>query len=245
MGEYLLYTVTVFAFVSTFLLCGVCGEPSTVYVTQECGQLLGITDETIVKLGQESRPINITDCRMDLRSPKDPQRQSGIVLTIEYISLAPPIEGVCLNNSINVYDGPEKLNKQGLCGRHLNQSTYATDHNAIGIELISDSQPSQIRFKAFATPFHKAPCYYDRYHPEFSCANGRCIDSYLTCNGHDNCGDDSDEDKGYCHTMNVIGIIFIVIFGGAIFVFLISCCIYVCLKCYEWIQCCCFGYQRI
>lgn len=233
MGDFLINSVSVFALVTAILLiCGVCGEHPKVYITQECGKIVNISDETIVELGPGSMVTNTTGCRMNLR-PSITNRtdseivQSGVVLSIDYIRLSRKTEGACLDNSINIYDGPEKLNKQALCGRYLDQSIFATNstaHHEMGIEFKSKLQQGKIKFKAFATPFHKAPCYSD----EFSCENGRCIAVGLICNTHNNCGDGSDELNALCGvlyltTAAIVGIVVGVFFAILIIPFLVIC----------------------
>ncbi|XP_062583497.1 uncharacterized protein LOC134245238 [Saccostrea cucullata] len=224
MAEFLIKSVPNFALVSTVLLiCGVCGEHPTVYITHECGKIVKISDETIVELGPGSITTGITDCRMDIR-PIITKRtdhteivQSGVVLSIDSIRLSRKTAGRCLDNSIDIYDGAKKLNKEPLCGRYLDQSIFSTDstaHHEMGIELKSNSRQKKIQFKAFATPFHKAPCYSD----EFSCENGRCIAIGLICNTHNNCGDGSDEFDALCNALHlttaaIVGIVFGVFFG--------------------------------
>lgn len=42
--------------------------------------------------------------------------------------------------------------------------------------------------------FHRSLCTKD----EFKCSNGHCIPLNLACDGHNDCGDDSDENSPNC-----------------------------------------------
>ena len=57
---------------------------------------------------------------------------------------------------------------------------------------------------------------------EFSCANGRCIDQSLKCNGYNPCGDGSDctdLHRGYIMTI-VFGLLSLFLFGTNAFLVL-------------------------
>lgn len=192
---------------NTFLVCfltvclfgGIFGESPTVYITKQCGKSVNISEQNFVELSPATRPrITNTTCRLNLAPFTPNSNDSGLVLTIEHIGLSSKTSGACLNNRINIYDGTEKLNKQDICGRYLDQQTFVTNstaHHMMGIELISrDYQQRDISLKAVVTPYHNGPCYSD----EFQCANGRCISVNLICNKHDNCGDNSDELNKLC-----------------------------------------------
>lgn len=186
-------------FLTVCLFGGIFGESPTVYITKQCGKSVNISEQNFVELSPATRPrITNTTCRLNLAPFSPNSNESGLVLTIEHIGLSSKTSGACLNNRINIYDGTEKLNKQDICGRYLDQHTFVTNsttHHMMGIELISrDYQQRDISLKAVVTPYHNGPCFSN----EFQCANGRCISVNLICNKHDNCGDHSDELNKLC-----------------------------------------------
>nr|XP_022335695.1 uncharacterized protein LOC111132209 [Crassostrea virginica] len=225
-------------FMTVVLLDGICGNSPKVYITRQCGKSVNISEQTVVELSPSTRPklTNLT-CRVDLGPHTPRSNESGVVLTIESIGLSSKIAGACVDNSINIYDGSERLNKQDLCGRYLDQHTYVTNsssHEMMGIELKSrDTQQRDISFRAVATPYHNAPCYSD----EFQCDNGHCISVDLICNKHNNCGDDSDEWNKLC------GLLYLSV-AAIVGIILGSLALIVCLPCLFILLCCRKGRRR-
>lgn len=65
-----------------------------------------------MELSPDTRPkLNSTSCRMNLSPSISSSNKSGTVLSIQNIRLTPRTSGACVDNSIDIYDGAEKLSK--------------------------------------------------------------------------------------------------------------------------------------
>lgn len=87
---------------------------------------MNISEQTVVELSPSTRPklTNLT-CRVDLGPYTPRSNESGVVLTIESIGLSSKIAGACVDNSINIYDGSERLSKFCIDLSTINQSKAA------------------------------------------------------------------------------------------------------------------------
>ncbi|XP_045162986.2 uncharacterized protein LOC123527533 [Mercenaria mercenaria] len=109
--------------------------------------------------------------------------------------------------------------ERDICGYDKPQGVFTVDTRYFRIKYVPKrSQYINDIFSIIIT------IYGDGYCPSYAheCANSRCIDEDLACNGHDSCGDGSGCDLG---TGAVVGIVIGSLTGLALIVSLVVCCI--------------------
>ncbi|XP_078000034.1 tolloid-like protein 1 [Glandiceps talaboti] len=123
-----------------------------------------------------------------------------VYLAFEEVNLQSVIDNddTCLGDSgdyIEVID--RNLFIPSLLGRLCNKQTDTfTSFYQIQIQFITDSTQSedQTGFKAVYAIYYTDPLGCET--GDFQCRNDRCIADYLVCDGHNHCGDNTDEDTG-------------------------------------------------
>ncbi|XP_045168991.1 uncharacterized protein LOC123531802 [Mercenaria mercenaria] len=109
--------------------------------------------------------------------------------------------------------------ERDICGYDKPQGVFTVDKRYIRIKYVpKSSQYISDIFSIIIT------IYGDGYCPSYAheCANSRCIDEDLACNGYDSCGDGSGCDLS---TGTIVGIVIGSLTGFALIVSVIVCCI--------------------
>ncbi|GFR79007.1 low-density lipoprotein receptor-related protein 12 [Elysia marginata] len=101
----------------------------------------------------------------------------------------------------------------GMCGTHDHRSWDAKSNTAY-IKVKATNYSDGGSFKLLVTAYNTYDC---NTKSEFCCSNGRCVDVAVTCDGYDDCGDNSDEKSGCLLSGPVVAAI---ITGGFVMVIL-------------------------
>lgn len=233
-------------------LSGVSGEYKTVYLEDTCNTdevlrvYLGaneIDTARIIKASREPTSLPNRNCSIHILPPLG----HGVTLSVRYLNMNPNTEPQC-ENYILITDLQDKMSKQMdvyLCGQdkmsnpkevclcgHSDDPTeyesYSSDADLFLLFHTGNSNHVHSYFTFVATAYtQKLPD--SQYCPlnGFQCSNSHCIWKGLTCDGHNNCGDQSDErnfSPSYCEDRYHDGFPAGVIIGislGSLLVFLL------------------------
>ncbi|XP_064641635.1 uncharacterized protein LOC135496307 isoform X2 [Lineus longissimus] len=127
-----------------------------------------------------------------VRAPK------GHVVRVQFLNVRPPsIPGIC-NQRMFLFDGHDTLFSRmiheamrPLCGDSAPFNDFISSGQPMTLQFVSDglALPNEHGFTASLTPIRLLGC----LESDFHCNNGYCINTYLRCDGYNNCGDRSDE----------------------------------------------------
>lgn len=192
-------------------LSGVSGEYKTVYLEDTCNTnevlrvYLGaneIDTARIIKASREPTSLPNRNCSIHVLPPLG----HGVTVSVRYLNMNPNTEPQC-ENYIEITDLDKMSNPKNvcLCG-HIDDPTeyesYSSDAILSLLFHTGNSNHVHSYFTFVATAYtQKLPD--SLYCPlnGFECSNNHCIWKGLTCDGHNNCGDQSDErnfSPSYC-----------------------------------------------
>ncbi|XP_046333612.2 low-density lipoprotein receptor-related protein 12-like isoform X1 [Haliotis rufescens] len=138
---------------------------------------------------------------------------AGDLLLVGVRSLNTVSTSSCTQNSLTIMDTDKETALNGMhgeCGSTMSNRSYTTQGDAVTLKFRTDDTTQIGQFDILVTSFNMAinhTCLSSRY----LCNNNRCINKFLTCNGFDDCGDDSDEIDGCSDTISGAAITGIVV----------------------------------
>ncbi|XP_046333625.2 neuropilin and tolloid-like protein 1 [Haliotis rufescens] len=179
-------------FLSLCLICVNGYYPNTYYMDQKCSRTISFSKDMRLKLTLFSS----TNLQRGMSCSTTIQTNTiGDKLLVNIRSLNTRSSIGCTKNSLKIYDGSTIINgPNGDCG-YAPLSDYVSSGNTLTFTFTTDNSFQTGQFDVLVTSFGSASagtCSGNR----FVCDNFRCVSNTLTCNGFDDCGDNSDEIDG-------------------------------------------------
>ncbi|XP_064599329.1 membrane frizzled-related protein-like isoform X2 [Liolophura sinensis] len=181
------------------------------YMESRCGGSLDVSNFDATRLLLTSR----FSYRSNERCKLTVQVANGKRIMAKFSSLDIESSAFCRDDRLTLYDGPSTTSPalsgiNGICGFSTPSTVYVTSGQYLTLYFQSDFLLQYKGFTVILTEFS----YTCNNVTSFHCRNRRCIDSSLTCDGWNNCGDSTDEIEGCgLSTGGVAGIVI-----GAFFV---------------------------
>lgn len=177
--------------VLAFLVLWICtnGHSTKDYLDKHCGETLSYQKPWVrLKLTRrDDYPPNMNCTVKVVFSDTEAGTPARIMVVVH------KLETKCPGDRLKMLDGNSSLPLKGLspdlCGKHEPKQALFTDSSSLVVNFQSDAYKSDDGFELYLTRFHLGIC----TPSEFRCARGPCIATSLRCDGHDQCGDDSDE----------------------------------------------------
>ncbi|XP_067651710.1 neuropilin and tolloid-like protein 2 [Haliotis asinina] len=166
--------------------------PTTYYMDEECGFRITSSKDARLRLTYHSNTHLYLNwqCTTSFRTSVVGDRLQVRLRTIDTLSSTR-----CRKNSLQILDSNTQTSLNGPygdCGTVVRTRTYQTSGNTVTFKFKTDSTFQYGQFDILITSFNTADngtCSASR----FVCDNDLCISNSLTCNGYNDCGDDSDE----------------------------------------------------
>ncbi|XP_067652238.1 neuropilin and tolloid-like protein 2 [Haliotis asinina] len=191
--------------------------PSVYYMDQKCSRTVSFSKDMRLKLTVfPNTHLNynwLCTTTVQTTTPGD-----RLLVNIRSLNTRSSIG--CTRNSLKIMDGSTIINgASGDCG-FAPLTTYTSTTNSLTFKFTTDGSYQTGQFDILVTSFKNAingVCPSGR----FDCDNDRCISNTLTCNGYDDCGDDSDEEYG-CSTITITtGSIAGIAVGAIVFIIIV------------------------
>ncbi|KAK3765793.1 hypothetical protein RRG08_026263 [Elysia crispata] len=118
-------------------------------------------------------------------------RQVRLSLLSVSIPGSPPL---CQSGHLDILNADSSPVSGGFnfCGNR-EYTSFDVKSNTAYVRVTSTNSSVNGFFKLLVTAYNTYECDTKK---EFCCSNGNCVDTALTCDGYDDCGDNSDEKSG-------------------------------------------------
>ncbi|KAK6166758.1 hypothetical protein SNE40_023382 [Patella caerulea] len=185
------------------------------YLNRNCGRSVYVIDSKIIKL---SGYID-DDCEVTIKRLGSPKYD--LQLQLSFLDFNVPCDEGSVTISGYSYDDSRESR---TCGMTKPTTTYKSVDGILKIKFNKEDgvTPKSPHFQILVTEMRSGVC----SNLEFECNNYNCIDNGLACDDNDNCGDNSDEEKG---CLLQPGAIAGIVIGSLAFLFIVFCiavCIY-------------------
>ena len=219
----------------SFCLCLssiVCSEYKQIYISKYCQvesrrQTIELDEEEAVVIRSGNNFRNYMDCSVSFRAEKG----YGIIVTVKRVNLRDIVDKVIVDINDSLH--PEWTGSQVIDNKE--RVSYVADRK-ITIRFLTQYSSESTKYNEFIiilSPYRKST---NCKESEISCAPNRCVSSSFLCDGHNNCGDNSDEilclDDNQTSNLAIVG----TAMAGLVVVLLLC---YCCRCC-----CCCCGSKK-
>ncbi|XP_046333609.2 membrane frizzled-related protein-like [Haliotis rufescens] len=183
------------AVATLFLASSDAYSPHIYYMDVQCGSRKGFTKDVRLQLTYSPNTplIHKSPCYMMMETDTEGDQ---LLVRIRNLHTSPSIN--CSKNSLKIIAPDEHtvLNGEyGDCGSTPPTRSYLTNGSSVSFVFSTDDTTQNGQFDILITSFNisdNGVCSSDR----FLCDNSRCVSSDVTCNGFNDCGDNSDELDG-------------------------------------------------
>ncbi|XP_067651241.1 low-density lipoprotein receptor-related protein 3-like [Haliotis asinina] len=179
-----------FAVATLWMTISEAHSPHIYYMHDECGSSTTVTNDVRVQLTSNTRLLLNWNCSTTLEADTEGDQ---LLVQIRNLNTSPSVN--CSENRLNIIgtDGHTELNgEHGDCGSTPSTRSFVTDGNSVTFVFSTDGTTQNGQFDILVTSFSlsiNGTCSNDR----FLCDNNRCVSWDVTCNGFNDCGDNSDE----------------------------------------------------
>lgn len=188
--------------------------PSYYYLDEHCStsQSVTFTKNALVDWDRYNSYIRQGSCPVFFQSQAG--RLNLVQARFRYLDISLWGNGNCSVVGLALKEGNKNLTPVGgVCGTVRPTTLYRTSSsNKLLVQLTNKGTiipgDFELLLTAFYWPKNNTACQRD----DFKCNNGICISGDITCNGYDDCGDNSDEEEGCSLAAGIIaGIVISVI----------------------------------
>ncbi|XP_071087846.1 membrane frizzled-related protein-like [Haliotis cracherodii] len=196
-------------------------SPHIYYMDMQCGSSKRFTKDVRLQLTYSPNtqlPHNMRACYMRMETDTEGDQ---LLVRIRNLDTSPSIN--CSKNSLKIKDPDEHrvLNGEyGDCGSTPATRSYLTNGSSVSFVFSTDDTTQHGQFDILITSLNisdNGGCSRDR----FLCDNSRCVSSDVTCNGFNDCGDNSDELDGCGLSVAAIAGLVVGSFVGFVICFLV------------------------
>ncbi|XP_071087822.1 uncharacterized protein [Haliotis cracherodii] len=172
-----------------------CSAPTVYYLDDECNKTISMTKDVRFQLTLYPN-VHLRYNWLCTSTVKTDVAADCLLVGVRNLNTASTSN--CIQNSLTIMDTNKETALNGIhgeCGSTVSNRSYTTRGDAVTLKFRTDDTTQFGQFDILVTSFNMAinhTCSSSRY----LCNNNRCINKFLTCNGFDDCGDDSDEIDG-------------------------------------------------